>query len=169
MKITLQELAKLTAGTIDIGEAELVLTGFSSIHEAEAGDVTFLGNPKYAKDLAKSRASAVLAQPGFNDVPQGLAVVHCENPTLAFSSIIQKFGPQPQEFMPGVHASAVVSASAMLEHSNSRGGAFFRSRHGCQNSLIASKNSNVGSRISKAAGPRHELEAIHAHFMHCFP
>jgi UDP-3-O-[3-hydroxymyristoyl] glucosamine N-acyltransferase len=115
VNITLQQVAALTQGTLIIGEPDSTITGFSSIKEAESGDVTFLGNARYANDLKKSKASAVIALPDFTTAPAGMAVIQSENPTLAFSAIIKEFGPQKKVFAPGVHATASVSADAKFD------------------------------------------------------
>lgn len=117
MKATLQEVAVLVGGSITAGDAAMPLTGFSSITEAESGDITFLGNPRYAPALRKSRASAVLVDSQFQDIPATLAVIRVANPTLEFSRIIQQFGPPKRPFVPGIHPSAVISPTAMLDES----------------------------------------------------
>jgi len=116
MKTNLARIAELTTGEITAGSPDMLITGFSSIGEAEAGDVTFLGNSRYLPALAKSRASAVIAAPDFNGAPEGMAVIQTKNPTLAFSAIVNEFGPQPLTFQAGVHASAVISPSAKFAH-----------------------------------------------------
>ena len=70
MHITLAELASLTRGEILAGDPALVITGFNSITEAEAGDVTFLGNTRYAPKLKQSRASALLADGTLELLPE---------------------------------------------------------------------------------------------------
>lgn len=115
MKTTLQEVAALVGGTVAVGEATLPLTGFSSIVEAEPGDITFLGNGRYAPALKKTRASAVLVDEEFQDIPASLAVIRVPNPTLKFSLIIQQFGPSKRPFAPGVHPTAVISPAASLD------------------------------------------------------
>jgi UDP-3-O-[3-hydroxymyristoyl] glucosamine N-acyltransferase len=117
MKTTLQEVAALVGGVVATGDGALPLTGFSSIAEAEAGDITFLGNPRYAPALKRSRASAVLVDEQFQDIPASLAVIRVPNPTLKFSLIIQRFGPSKRLFTPGIHPTAVVSESAKLDPS----------------------------------------------------
>ena len=114
MKATLQEVATLVGGTVTAGDAAMVLTGFSSIAEAESGDITFLGNPRYAPALKKSRASAVLVDETFQDIPASMAVIRVVNPTLKFSAIIEQYGPPKRAFAPGVHPTAVISATAKL-------------------------------------------------------
>jgi UDP-3-O-[3-hydroxymyristoyl] glucosamine N-acyltransferase len=117
MKTTLQEVAALVGGIVAEGEGSLPLTGFSSIAEAEAGDITFLGNPRYAPALKKTRASAVLVDEQFQGFPPSIAVIRVPNPTLKFSLIVQRFGPSPRPVMPGVHPSAIISPSAQFDAS----------------------------------------------------
>ncbi|WP_038165100.1 UDP-3-O-(3-hydroxymyristoyl)glucosamine N-acyltransferase [Verrucomicrobium sp. BvORR106] len=114
MNILLKELAALLEGNITQGDPELLVTGFSSIQEAEPGDITFLGNPRYAPALKKSRASVVLTGEDFQDVPKSMAVIRVSNPTLQFSLVIQKFSPPKREFQPGVHPTAVIGETAKL-------------------------------------------------------
>jgi UDP-3-O-[3-hydroxymyristoyl] glucosamine N-acyltransferase len=115
MNTTLQEVATIVGGTVVSGELSLCLTGFSSISDAEDGDITFLGNPRYAPALKKTRASAVLVDEQFRDIPPRLAAIRVANPTLKFSLIIQKFGPSTRLFTPGVHPTAVISPTAKLD------------------------------------------------------
>ena len=46
MRVTVREVAHLVGGTV-IGDETQVLTGISSLTEANPGDVSFLANPKY--------------------------------------------------------------------------------------------------------------------------
>ncbi len=115
MRTNLKELSDLTEGTIATGDQDLSITGFNSIQEAEPGDITFLGNSRYAPALAKSKASAVLVDETFQDFPPAMAVIRVSNPTLQFSRIIKQYGPQKLPFQPGVHPSAVISPTAKLD------------------------------------------------------
>jgi len=114
VKTTLAEIAELVGGTIVQGEASLEVSGFSTIQEAEPGDVTFLGNPRYAPHLKKTQASALLVDATFSDFPNGIAVVRTDNPTLKFGAIVKRYGPQPRAFVPGIHPSAVIHPSAKV-------------------------------------------------------
>lgn len=110
MNATLEQIAGLALGTIASGDPALGITGFNTVDEAEPGDVTFFGNPRYLPRLKKSRASAVLAPLNFSDAPAGMAVIEVENPTLAFQVIVERFGPPELPVQPGVHPSAVIGA-----------------------------------------------------------
>src|SRR3954465_5634363 len=109
MNTTLQEIATLVDGLVARGEPSLRLTGFNSISEAEEGDVTVLGNPRYGPALKKTRASAVLIDEQFADIPSHLGVIRVANPTLKFSLIIQQFEPPKRPFIPGAHPTAIIS------------------------------------------------------------
>lgn len=115
MRTNLKALTELTEGAIVQGDPELILTGFNSIQEAEPGDITFLGNSRYAPSLAKSKAGAVLVDDQFTDFPENMAVIRVSNPTLQFSRIIKQYGPQKLDFLAGVHPSAVISPTAKFD------------------------------------------------------
>jgi UDP-3-O-[3-hydroxymyristoyl] glucosamine N-acyltransferase len=114
MNITLAELASLTRGEILAGDPAQVITGFNSITEAEAGDVTFLGNTRYAPKLKQSRASALLADGTLEVLPEQMAVIRVANPQIAFAEVVTHLGPKPQVFPPGIHPTAVIADSAKL-------------------------------------------------------
>ncbi|MFZ4765749.1 MAG: UDP-3-O-(3-hydroxymyristoyl)glucosamine N-acyltransferase [Roseimicrobium sp.] len=115
MNTTLKELAELVGGRIVAGDPATSISGFNSIQEAEQGDITFLGNSRYAAALRRTLARAVLTDERFEDIPDHLAVIRMENPTLGFSSIIQKYGPQKRPIIPGVHPTSVVSPTAQFD------------------------------------------------------
>jgi UDP-3-O-[3-hydroxymyristoyl] glucosamine N-acyltransferase len=109
------KLADLVGGELVRGAADGLVTGLNSIAEAEPGDVTFLGNPKYQAALKKSRATAVLVSREFNEFSDGVAYIAVENPTLAFSTVIRHFGPATRSFSPGVHPTATVAETAKFD------------------------------------------------------
>jgi UDP-3-O-[3-hydroxymyristoyl] glucosamine N-acyltransferase len=115
VKISLDELAAIVDGEIVQGDGSQVISGFSTIQEAEEGDVTFLGNARYAPQLKKSRASVVLVDGSFKDYPQHLAVLRVGNPTLQFGLIVKQFGPQPRPFVPGIHPTAVIDPDVEID------------------------------------------------------
>lgn len=112
--ISHSRLAELLAGELLQGDPEGIVTGMNSISEAVAGDVTFLGNPRYLAALRTTKASAVLVGPEFKEPLENVALIRVANPTLAFSSVIQHFRPTPRSFIAGIHSSAVVSPSAIF-------------------------------------------------------
>ena len=117
--INLQELADLVDGKILQGAAGQILTGLNALPEATTGEISFLGNPRYARKLAETMAGAVLVAPDFTatpaDVPHGTGIIVVDNPTLAFSKVVAYFGPKPRPVTMGVHPTAVVAATAVFD------------------------------------------------------
>lgn len=118
--ITAEQLAELVGGRLAQGDPGTLITGINSIAEAEEGDVTFVGNPRYAKALKDTRASAALVPLNFASMSDGgladrFVLVSVENPTLAFSNVVRYFGPPPRPFKAGVHPTAVVAESAAFD------------------------------------------------------
>jgi UDP-3-O-[3-hydroxymyristoyl] glucosamine N-acyltransferase len=109
---TLQELATTSGGEL-AGNPSLQITGAASLAEATPGEISFFGNRKYIGLLRKTRASAVFVPPDFSE-PITADQIRVANPTKAFEQVVLKFGPKPTKFAPGIHASAVVDASAEL-------------------------------------------------------
>lgn len=114
--LTLQQLAGLVGGEIRRGDPAARLTGINSIAEAGPGEVTFLGNDRYAPALKTTRASAVLVADNIEVASgDGPALVTVTNPTLAFSAVVRHFTPAPPPFQPGVHPSAQVAEGARFD------------------------------------------------------
>jgi UDP-3-O-[3-hydroxymyristoyl] glucosamine N-acyltransferase len=113
--LTHEALAELVGGKLVSGDPSLVVTGLNSLADAQAGEVSFLGNPRYAAQLGTTAATAVLVGADHAQPLPGKALILVENPTLAFSAVIRFFGSRPQEHPPGIHPTAHVAASAKLD------------------------------------------------------
>jgi UDP-3-O-[3-hydroxymyristoyl] glucosamine N-acyltransferase len=109
---TLQELATMSGGEL-IGDPAQKITGAASLAEAIDGEVSFFGNPKYAAQLRKTRASAVFVPPNFAEQITA-AQIRVPNPAKAFEQVVFKLAPKPIAFASGIHASAIVDQSARL-------------------------------------------------------
>lgn len=113
----LSELAALVGGRLE-GDAppDAEITGVSSLHDALPGDVSFLANPKYAKQLAATKATAVLVREDCDLPPPeaGGALMRVESPDLAFAKAVPLFTKPAIVRAPGVHPSAVVDPTARL-------------------------------------------------------
>ncbi len=117
--MNVSELALIVKGEID-GDHEIVINHLAKIEEAESGDITFLSNPKYAKYLSSTKASAVLISKDteykeLTSRQNPIVLIKVENPYLAFLKLIDIFYPEPQPLSKGIHPSAVVSPTAIIE------------------------------------------------------
>jgi UDP-3-O-[3-hydroxymyristoyl] glucosamine N-acyltransferase len=94
------------------GDPGVVVTRVGTLANAEPDAVTFLANPLYRAQLARTRAAAVVVAPRDAQACPVAALVHPE-PYLAYARIAASLHP-PTPVLPGVHASAVVAASARV-------------------------------------------------------
>ncbi len=111
--MTLRELAGRLNARLDPAAADFEISGVASLADANPGDLSFFGNPKYIGALRKTRASAVLVPENFNEsLP--VQLLHVGNPAEAFASILPLFTPAPLSFEPGIHPTALIDASARI-------------------------------------------------------
>lgn len=113
---TLKQLAELVGGTV-VGDGDAEIHRVASIDNAQAGEITFLANPKYLPLLLTSKASAIIVKPDV-EAP-GRTLLQCPNPYLAFAKILKAlhvFPPEVQGIMAGasVHPEAVVAEGATV-------------------------------------------------------
>jgi UDP-3-O-[3-hydroxymyristoyl] glucosamine N-acyltransferase len=105
---TLREIAAYLQGSV-IGDPHTVIKGLQGIDEAEAGDLTFIANPKYRGRLETTRASAILVMPGTESPGKNLLVV--DDPYTAFGRLLQLFYAEG-EIQQGVSPKAHIEAGA---------------------------------------------------------
>jgi len=108
--VTLRELADRLGCRLD-GDGAVEITRVTGIGEAGPGDLTFLANPKYARALRGTRASAVILREDAEAAP--CAMLRAADPYLAFARAVGLFAPQWRP-APGVHALTAVAADARI-------------------------------------------------------
>ncbi|QQS41458.1 MAG: UDP-3-O-(3-hydroxymyristoyl)glucosamine N-acyltransferase [Acidobacteriota bacterium] len=107
----LSELANVTGSTLEAGDAELEFRGAAGLDLAEEGEVTFLANPKYTPQVAKTRASAIFLSEGVEIERKDIAVLRSEDAYVAYTLALRAFHPEP-ELRPRIHPTAVIDSSA---------------------------------------------------------
>jgi len=108
----LLELAQKIGGSLE-GDGQIEVFGVAGICEAEAGEVSFIANPKYAVEAAKTRAAAVIVSEDWT-AECSAPLIRTSNPDAAFAKAAMLFYtpvPLPKE---GVHPSAVVAEDAEM-------------------------------------------------------
>src|SRR6202158_701029 len=97
------------------GDAQIEIHGAEGLEAAKSGEVAFLSNPRYGRELSTTRASAVLVEDKVvikrDPKLPALAALRSENPYLDFARTIEFFHA-PQDYLPGIHPTAVVAKSA---------------------------------------------------------
>jgi UDP-3-O-[3-hydroxymyristoyl] glucosamine N-acyltransferase len=93
------------------GDGELDIVGVAPIENAGPGELTFVANPRYTRHLATTRASAVILP--VEAPAMRLPTLRTSDPYLAFARAVECFF-RPLVPPPGIHATAVVAASARI-------------------------------------------------------
>lgn len=98
------------------GQTDAALSGIASLSEAQAGDISFLGNKKYTSEVAKSAASVILVPLDYRGTPaDGQTLFFHENPSAALAklcSVIEaELWPRPE---PIIHPSAIIDREATV-------------------------------------------------------
>ena len=108
----LLKIAEQLGGILE-GDGGIEISAVAGLSEAAKGDISFLSNPKYAAQVATTKASAVIV-PNDWDRPAKCALVRVENSDQAFAQAAKLFYEAPPKPAAGVHPSAVVAESAQL-------------------------------------------------------
>jgi UDP-3-O-[3-hydroxymyristoyl] glucosamine N-acyltransferase len=104
-------LTALLSGTLR-GDPAIVIHGINGIREAGAGEITFLSNPRYAKYLKTTGASAVILAANSADAP--IPVITCADPYGAFLRVLEIFARPRSAPDPGIHPTAVVGRNVQF-------------------------------------------------------
>ncbi|MDR2462943.1 MAG: UDP-3-O-(3-hydroxymyristoyl)glucosamine N-acyltransferase [Verrucomicrobiales bacterium] len=108
----LGEIAMLVGGEL-AGDPNLAISGINDLARATAGQISFLGNSRYAQAAKNSNAGAILV-PADSDLSLPAAQIRVKNPSAAFAMVFTLFAPDPIQWETGVHPAACVSPSAKL-------------------------------------------------------
>jgi len=108
---TLDELARHVGGRV-MGDGSLKISSAAGLAQAQAGQISFLANPRYAKLLASTQASAiVVAEPV---AKSSAAQIVVENPYYAFTEIVVLLHGHRPQTISGISSRAVVDPSATI-------------------------------------------------------
>lgn len=117
MNTTLADLSRHVEGTL-VGDASIVVTGASPIHNASPTDITFLDKIEKLDLLKNSQACAVVIPASAKNLPADklpkIPYILTENVLQSFESIVRLYIPQPEELERGIHAVASISPSAKI-------------------------------------------------------
>lgn len=108
---SLGELAEFLSAELK-GSADFIVSGLSTLQEADVTHISFLANPQYRKQLDSTQAGAVIlnAQDAEHFVGNALIIA---NPYLAFAKLSHLFDPKPKA-VAGIHPTAVIAKSAQV-------------------------------------------------------
>jgi UDP-3-O-[3-hydroxymyristoyl] glucosamine N-acyltransferase len=107
-------IAQLVGGEL-VGPGDVPLNGVSDFDEAGPGQLTLIGNQRYADRWLQCPASAAVVTRGLNcpDDP-GKALIFVDDADLALSKAMALYQPPPVHTEPGIHPTAIIHTSANL-------------------------------------------------------
>jgi UDP-3-O-[3-hydroxymyristoyl] glucosamine N-acyltransferase len=111
---SVEEITLLVGGEL-IGNCKDQIFAPEQIENAEKGNVTFIGNSKYARLWENSNASIAIVYEGIRTLPEdGKAFVKVKNPDLAMAMLLDAFEPEPPYFETDIHPTAVIDETVIL-------------------------------------------------------
>ncbi|HZQ56146.1 MAG TPA: UDP-3-O-(3-hydroxymyristoyl)glucosamine N-acyltransferase [Bryobacteraceae bacterium] len=94
-----------------LGDAQIEITGVSTIERAVPGEVTFLANMKYAPKAKGTRASAIIAAAPVKE--SSAATLISANPYHDFARALALYYHPPKP-APGIHPTACIAPTAKI-------------------------------------------------------
>jgi len=111
---TLGQLAEHVGGHV-YGDAECMISGVATLHNAKSGDISFLANPRYARYLGATVASAVILSEEYRAACPTNALVVAD-PYLSYARIAARLSP-PAPPRQGRHPSAAIDPASSIDPS----------------------------------------------------
>lgn len=114
--ISLAEIAEKIGATLVVSQEasddQWLVSGIATLELATAKEVTFLANPSYRKQLATTKAAAVILHSDLQtECPVPALVMN--NPYMGFAKLSQLFDNLPEQAAV-IHPSAIVAESASI-------------------------------------------------------
>ncbi len=111
MEYRLSDLAGRIEGELH-GDSNLTISGVAGIREAQAGEITFLGNARYEEWLPETNASAVILP--LNHCFNGRPSIHVKDPYAAFHEVAKMFHIDRRPLDVGIHKSVHIGDDVLL-------------------------------------------------------
>lgn len=109
--VSVEWIANLIGATVK-GNTGGMATGINEIHKVEPGDLVFVDHPKYYDACIRSAATYIIINQE-TEVPEGKALLICEQPFEAYLRIVEHFRP----FVPSkqmVSDTAVIGTDTII-------------------------------------------------------
>jgi len=114
LSFSAQQIALMIQGKIE-GDAALIVTQFGKIESAQAGEISFLANPKYEDFLYQSKASIVIVNETLElKKPISATLIRVKDAYAAFATLLTKYQALKTQNLIGIQTPSFVSPSAKL-------------------------------------------------------
>ena len=118
MEYTIKQISKIIGGKV-LGDDNLIISGVSSIENAEEGDISFIKNERFVSKVLQTKASAVVSHRPIEEAGKTLVVV--DNPFLSFIKLLKVISDEKQQQPRTIHPTAVISKESSLGNNISVG------------------------------------------------
>lgn len=105
----LEKICELIKGDLK-GDPSIDIKGVSGIKEAKQGDITFLSDKRYIKEIRDCKASAIILN---KDLDITIPSIIVENPYFAFAELLEIFYPK-KPLPKGIDEKAVIKKNVKM-------------------------------------------------------
>jgi UDP-3-O-[3-hydroxymyristoyl] glucosamine N-acyltransferase len=112
VQYSIEALAALVGGTVD-GDPQTQILGARPITHAGPGDITFIEDSRYARQLEHSQAAAAVVGPACL-VKLPIPTIRVVKPLEAFGRIVDQFRGPPRRLAPAVHTHCRIAETARI-------------------------------------------------------
>lgn len=109
--LTVGQIAEICAGSAS-GDVARLITGASSLEDAELHDLSFVVGKKAEGKAGKSRAGCLIVPESFG-IEDSWALIRVADPRAAFAKAITALYPAKAR-LPGIHPTAIIAPTAMV-------------------------------------------------------
>jgi UDP-3-O-[3-hydroxymyristoyl] glucosamine N-acyltransferase len=114
MQFTASQIALIINGKIE-GNPDTSIASFGKIEEAQAGQLSFLANPKYEDYLYKTRASIIIVNESqVLEKPLNTTLIRVQDAYSAFATLLSKYQEMRTQQMNGIQEPSYICKTAVL-------------------------------------------------------
>lgn len=111
---SIEQINEVLQGSI-VGFTTTKITAPEQLEAANATEITFIGNKKYEKLWATSKACIAVVNEDISIEPgENRAFIKVKNADLAMSQVLTMFAPPPPIFKTNIHTSATIDETATI-------------------------------------------------------
>ena len=114
LSFSAQQIALMIQGKIE-GDAAVSVNQFGKIESAQAGEISFLANPKYEDFLYTSKASIVIVNESLElKKPVSATLIRVPDAYAAFATLLTKYQALKTQNLTGIQTPSFIAPSAKL-------------------------------------------------------
>jgi UDP-3-O-[3-hydroxymyristoyl] glucosamine N-acyltransferase len=111
---SIQEINDVLQGEI-VGSTSLKITAPEQLESASETEISFIGNKKYEKLWATSKACVAIVNQDISiESGENRAFIKVKNADLAMSQVLELFAPAPPIFSVSIHPTAIIDDTASI-------------------------------------------------------